>query len=112
MRGFAPMILLLLIFLVIMIVPLILGELFPVFKWILMLYFCVTIFMFVKGVLGGGILTFIVSGILIYIFVIQMYTFFVAGYMLYLVASLGLSGIIIFGLPRGGGPIAAKAEAH
>ena len=112
MRGFLPpMILLLLVFVVIMIIPLVLAELFDTFKWLLIAYFCITVFLFVKRILGGGIITYIVSGILIYIFVIRLFYLFVPLYMLYLVVSLGLSGIIVFGMPgRGMGRKAGAAR--
>ena len=65
-------------------------------------YFCLIIFTFVRGVLGSGILTYIVSGLLIYIFVIKMWWLFAPAYMLYLIGSMMLSGIIIFGLQKHG----------
>ncbi len=109
-RGFLPpMILLVVIFLVIMALPILLAYLIPTFKWILIAYFCIIVFMFVRRILGSGLVTYILSGILIYIFVIQMWQAFAALYMLYLVVSFGLSGIIIFGLPSGGGR-GAKAK--
>lgn len=102
-KGFLPpMILLLIIFLVIMALPIVFAYLIPTFKWLMIAYFCIVVFMFVRRILGSGILTYIISGILIYIFVIQMWQAFAALYMLYLVVSFGLSGIIIFGLPSGG----------
>lgn len=93
-------ILIILIFLFIMLLPLILSTFFPLLGVLMQFYFAVIIFFFVRAVLGGGALTYVVSGILIYVFVIRLFPFFAAGYMLYLIASLMLSGIIIFGLQK------------
>jgi hypothetical protein len=81
-----------------MILPLILGTIFPEIGWLIQLYLALTIYLFVKNILGDGIPTWVISLILIYILVIRLYPLFAAGYVLYLVASLGLSGIIFFGL--------------
>lgn len=96
------MILLLIVFGVILLIPLVLAEISDTFKWLLIAYFCITVFLFVKRILGPGILTYIVAGILIYIFVIRLFTLFTVMYTLYLIVSLGLSGILVFGLPSGG----------
>ena len=112
MKGFLPpMILLLIVFGVILLIPLVLAQFSDTFKWLLVAYFCITVFLFVKRILGGGIISYIVSGILIYIFVIRLFYLFVPLYMLYLVVSLGLSGIIVFGMPgRGMGRKAGAAR--
>jgi hypothetical protein len=102
-RGFLPpMIILLLIFLFIMMLPLLLAWIFPEFGWLLKVYFSIIIFSFVRRILGGGIMTYIVSGILIYIFVFQLFWLFTPVYMLYLIVGMGLSGILVFGLPGRG----------
>jgi len=101
--GFLPpMILLLFILLFVMLLPLFLAKIFPEFDWILKAYFSIIIFSFVRRILGGGIMTYIVSGILIYIFVFQLFWLFTPAYMLFLIVGLGLSGIIVFGLPGRG----------
>lgn len=91
-----------LVFIVIMILPLILSGLFPIFDILIKFYFILIIFFFVRGILGSGMLTYVISGVLIYIFVIKLFPIFAVGYMLYLIASLMLSGIIIFGLQKHG----------
>ena len=96
------MIILLLIFLFIMMLPLLLSWIFPQFEWMLKVYFSIIIFSFVRRILGGGIMTYIVTGILIYIFVFQLFWLFTPMYMLYLIVGLGLSGILIFGVPGRG----------
>ena len=100
-RGIAPLILMIAVFAVIMLLPLLLAEISEEFKWLLIAYFCIIIYMFVKRILGSGIVTYIVSAILIYIFVFHLFPLFVVGYMLYLIVGVfGLSGIIIFGLQK------------
>ena len=94
--------LMILVFLIIMILPLVLAWVFPIFDILLKFYLALVVFMFVRAILGGGVLTYVVAGILIYIFVIKLFPLFAAGYMLYLIASLMLSGIIIFGLQKHG----------
>jgi len=96
------MIILLIVFLVIMLIPIVLAQFSETFRWILIAYFCITIYFFVRRFIGSGLLTYVITGILIYIFVVRLFYLFTAMYMIYLVASLGLSGILIFGLPRGG----------
>lgn len=110
MKGFLPPILMIaLVFIFLMALPIILGTLNPTFKWIMIAYFCMVVFLFVRRILGGGILTFVISGILIYIFVIQMWQAFAAVYMLYLLVNFMLSGILIFGLQGTG--VGRKAGA-
>ena len=89
------------VFAVILLLPLLMAEVFEELKWLMIAYFCIMIYLFVKRILGSGIVTYIVSGVLIYIFVFELWPFFVVGYMLYLVVGVfGLSGIIIFGLQK------------
>jgi|GEM_PF-4408585 len=85
------------IFLVLMSLPLVLGFFFPQIDILIKLYLVLSIFLFVKGILGNGIPTYIVAGVLIYIFIFRLYPLFAASYVLYLIASLGLSSIIFFG---------------
>ena len=96
------MILLLAMFLGIMLLPIILGGISDTFKWLIIAYFCITIYLFVKRILNGGLVTYVVSAVLIYIFVFRLYYLFTMLYMLYLIVGFGLSGILIFGLPAGG----------
>ncbi len=98
----SQMLLITLVFLIIMLAPLILGKFFPLLKVMIMFYLALIIFLFVRRILGTGILSYLVSGILIYIFVIKFYYLAVPVYMLYLIGSMMLSGIIIFGLQKHG----------
>lgn len=101
MRGiifFTPFILVLIvIFGIIMIAPLVIGKFFPVVDLLIKGYFALIIIMFVRNILGGGVLGYGIGLVLVYIFVIKVYPLFAAGYMLYLVVALGLSSIIFFG---------------
>ena len=94
--------LMILVFLIIMLLPIVLSWVFPIFDVLIKFYLALVVFMFVRAILGAGVLTYVVAGILIYIFVIKLFALFAAGYMLYLIASLMLSGIIIFGLQKHG----------
>lgn len=111
MRGFwtTAMILFVIIFVFLMLMPILFAELFPIVKLLMLGYFCLIIFTFVRGIMGAGALTYLISGILIYIFVWKLWPLFAAGYMLFLIMAFGLSGIIVFGLPRG--KIGRKARA-
>lgn len=94
--------LMILVFLIIMLLPIVLSWIFPIFDVLIKFYLALVVFMFVRAILGAGVLSYVVAGILIYIFVIKLFPLFAAGYMLYLIASLMLSGIIIFGLQKHG----------
>ena len=89
------------VFLVIMIIPLLLAGFSNTIRLIMMAYFALLIFMFVRNILGNSLLTYIISGILIYILVVKFWFLFAPAYMLYLIGSMFLSGLIIFGLQKG-----------
>jgi hypothetical protein len=101
MRGmifFTPfVILLIVIFGIIMIAPLVVGKFFPVVELLIKGYFALIIIMFVRNILGGGVLGYGIGLVLVYIFVVRVYPIFAAGYMLYLVMAFGLSSVIFFG---------------
>ena len=100
-RGFLPFApLLLLVFGLIMLLPVLLGMMNETFLWLMKGYFALTIFFFVQGTMGRGILTYVLSGILIYIFVWRLWYLFAAGYMLYLVVGFGFASVLFFGLQR------------
>lgn len=88
------------VFLVIMLLPLGLSKVFPIFQLLIMGYFSLVVFMFVRNILGNSILTYVVSALLIYILVIKLMYLFATFYMLYLIGSMFLSGLIIFGLQK------------
>ena len=98
MKGqFALMII---VFLVIMLLPLVLGRIFPFFELILKVYLALVIFLFVRNIMGSSVVSYLISGLLIYIFLIRLYFLAVPVYMLYIISSMMLSGIIIFGLQK------------
>ena len=96
----AYMLKLILVFGIILLLPIFFSVSFPLIKLLLMGYFSLLIFVFVRGVLGDSILTYIISGLLIYIAVIKFWYLLAPFYMLYLIGSMFLSGIIIFGLQK------------
>lgn len=98
MRG--QMLPIILVFLAIMLVPLFLGWAIPELGLIIKVFLAFVIFNFVKNIMGNGLITYVVAGILIYIFIIKLYWLFAPGYMLYLIAAFMLSGLIIFGLQK------------
>lgn len=112
MKGFLSytMLILIAIFGVLLLLPMIATELFPILKYLLMGYFAISIFLFVRGIIGNPVISFVIMAALFYIFIIRMWAFFTAGYMFYLLISFGLTGIIIFSIPHGIG--AAKRGAY
>ncbi len=91
-----------------MLLPIVLAEFFPIIKIILVGFFCIGIYSFVRNMIGPGILSYVIAGILIYILVIRLWYLYASVYMVYLIASLGLSGIIMFGLQG----VGMKKEEH
>ena len=96
------MVVIIVAFVIIMILPLFLAEMFPIFKYTMLAFFCISIYTFVRNILGPGLLTYIISGVLIYILVIRLWQYFAMGWMLYALGIFGLTGIIIFGLQKHG----------
>ncbi|NYZ80127.1 hypothetical protein H0N95_02650 [Candidatus Micrarchaeota archaeon] len=92
--------LMIIVFLLIMFVPILLGWAFPLFGLIFKAYLAITIFLFVRNFLGTGVVSYVVAGVLIYIFIIKLWVLFASSYMLFLIVSMMLSGIIIFGLQK------------
>jgi len=97
------MIVIIIAFIVVMVLPLFLAEFFPIFKYTMLGFFCISIYTFVRNIIGPGLLCWVISGVLIYILVIRLWQYFVAGWMLYALGIFGLTGIIIFGLQSHGG---------
>lgn len=71
-----------------------------IFQLIFKAFLAISIFMFVRNFTGDGVVTYVIAGILIWIFLFKLYIIFTMGYMLYLIVSMMLSGIIIFGLQK------------
>ena len=102
-KGFlnSNFLIIILVFAIIMLLPILFSVSFPIIKLIIMAYFALLIFVFVRNILGASILTYVVSGLLIYILVVKFWYLFAPAYMLYLIGSMFLSGLIIFGLQKG-----------
>ena len=101
-RGVGTFTIIIIVFLIIMTLPLFLSEFIPVFRYLLAGYLALVIWVFVRNMLGPGMVSNIMSGILVYIFIVQFWALFVSAYMLFLIAGFMLSGIIIFGLQKHG----------
>lgn len=100
-HGFLPFApLLIIVFALIMLAPILIGTLSPEIKLIMQGFFAVSIFLFVRGFLGPGLLAYAISGVLIYIFAWRLWWLFSAGYMIYMVIGFGLTSFIFFALQR------------
>ena len=113
-KGFflpVAMVALIAIFLFLMLVPILFASLFPIVKYVLMAFFAIAIFTFVSRILGSGWLAYAVSGVLIFIFVINLWQLLTAASVLFYLIAFGLSGIIMFSLPHGGGGGGAAKKA-
>jgi len=104
-KGFAlpkSFMIIIVVFAAVMVLPLFLAEFFPIFKWAMLGFFCISIYIFVRNIIGPGLLSWAMSGVLIYILVVKLWQYFVMGWMLYALGIFGLTGIIIFGLQKHG----------
>lgn len=113
MKGFLPLVgalgALILVFLVLIVGGTLLISNVPILSLLFQLYFIVLIYGFVRGMLGGGAVSLVVTALLAYIFVIRFWYFTAATWIVYLLISFGLTSIIFFGLqPMGGGTRAAR----
>ncbi len=86
-------------FLVLALIPPIVMMLFPAADIIIRIILIFTIFMTVRGYLGSGILSLVISGVLIYFLVIKwayftasMYVFF------YFIMAFALTSVVIWGI--------------
>ncbi|MBI1973870.1 hypothetical protein HYS54_03570 [Candidatus Micrarchaeota archaeon] len=106
MRAFflpTAMLAFIVIFGVLMLIPVLIGLSNPLFKWVFMAFMAISIFTFVTRIIGMGWLAYVISAILIYIFVVNLWWLLLPGTVLYFLIAFGLSGIILFSLPHGGG---------
>ena len=100
MKGIAYIPLVILIFAVIIGGILLLGVAVPEIGLLFQVFLAFVIFSFVSRMLGQGLLTYIISAILIYILVIRFYYLFAAGYIFYLIVATSIGSIILFGLQK------------
>lgn len=70
---------------------------FPPIDIIVKIILVFSIFMMVRGFLGNGILTILVSGILIYFLVVKWWWIGAGGWMAITLASLGIFSVIMWG---------------
>ena len=106
MRGFLPLIsgalmwpVLLLILAAIIIGPMVLINIFPLAKVLFQLAAVVMIYSWIKSFLGPGMLTYAISGILIYIFVIVLPEAALGIWLIMNIFGLGIWSMIFWGLP-------------
>lgn len=76
--------------------PIVLAEAFPVIKIMLLAFFSYEIYKFVEEKLGKNVLTYVIAGLLIYIFVVVLWPFFMAAYFLSVIIAIGLMSPILF----------------
>ena len=102
-RGFLPaspllaLILLLVAFAIVIIGPVIAIHLSPVIRIIFQFIIAVTIYNWVKNTVGPGVLSLVISGVLIYIFVIMLPGFTAALWATYYILGLGIASMLIWG---------------
>lgn len=70
----------------------------PLLKYLVMIYFCVLVYSFVRDLVHSTIPTLIISGILIYVFVIKLGPLLFAAWFTWMLISFGIIGIIMFAL--------------
>jgi len=102
-NGFLNVFLIIMVVLVIVVIlPVIVMKVFPVADLIIRIILAFLIFTTVRGYLGSGVPSIIVSGVLIYFLVIKWAYFTAAAYIaLYFLLSLQVFSIIIFGIGMG-----------
>ena len=70
---------------------------FPPIDIIVRIILVFSIFMTVRGFLGNGVLTILISGILIYFLVIKWWWIGASGWMAITLATMGIFGVIMWG---------------
>ena len=85
-------------FVVLLLIPPIVMKLFPVADIIIRIVLVLLIFTTVRGYLGGGILSLVISGVLIYFLVIKWAYFTASAYVLYFLLGLSFMSVIIWGI--------------
>ena len=87
-------------FLIIAILPVIITSLFEPAKWIMQVIMIFAIWTTVRGYLGPGNLTVLVSGILIYFMVFKWFEIFLSLYILQVLLGLGFMSVVVWGIGR------------
>ncbi|GEM_PF-6689056 len=102
-KGFLPaspllaLILLLITFAVVIIGPAVAVHISPTIRIIFQFVIAVTIYNWVKNTVGPGILSLVISAVLIYIFVIMLPGFTASLWATYYVLGLGIASMLIWG---------------
>lgn len=81
---------------IVVLLPLLMAV-FPPLDIIVRIILVFSIFMTVRNFLGNGVLTIIISGILIYFLVIKWWWIGASGWMAITLASLGVFGVVVWG---------------
>ncbi len=102
-KGMLHIFLLILVALIVVIaLPVIVMKVFPMADLIIRIILIFLIFTTVRGYLGTGVPTIIISGVLIYFLVVKWVYFTAAAYIaVYFLLSLQVFSIIIFGIGMG-----------
>lgn len=85
------------LFVIVGLLPWILMSIVPQAKILIQLILVFAIYTAVRGYLGSGTLTLVISGVLIYILVIKYAAFSSAAYMYMVVVQVGVSSMLIWG---------------
>jgi hypothetical protein len=86
---------------IIIIVPFVIMGYVPEIGLIFKAFLALVIFFFVQRIIGGGILTYVIAGALIYILLFtNIYWLFAPAFILYTLVGAGLTGIILFMLQK------------
>jgi len=85
-------------FVVLALIPPLIMVFFPLADIIMRIILALMIFMMVRGYLGDGVLSLIVSGVLIYFLVVKWAYFTASAYVLYFLLGLSFMSVIIWGI--------------
>ena len=85
-------------FVVLALIPPVIMIIFPLADIIIRIILALMIFMMIRGYLGDGIPTLVVSGVLIYFLVIKWAYFTASAYILYFLMGLSFLSVIVWGI--------------
>ena len=85
-------------FVVLALIPPVIMIIFPLADIIIRIILALMIFMMIRGYLGDGIPTLVVSGVLIYFLVIKWAYFTASAYILYFLLGLSFLSVIVWGI--------------
>jgi len=70
----------------------------PIFRVLFQFYIVITIFSFIRSVLGQGTITYVLTALLAYIFAFRLLPLTTGVWGIYIIGAYMLSGLIVFGL--------------